>query len=461
MEMTKTNHFAFGAALIIALLFTLLLAAKPAYAATFTVNLEGDALDANTADSKCDMIASIPGDQCTLRAAIQQANATDDADIINFNIPDDPNIPGNEVKTIRPNSELPTITGTLTIDGYTQSGATENTETQPGKTNASPKIELDGTNAGGAFGLIIRTTAPNSVVRGMVINRFAIDAIFLEPGSKGNRIEGNFIGTDSGGTLNRGNGGRGVGIGGFIPGNAGNTVGGTSLGTRNLISGNGGVGVGVSSPGNKVQGNIIGANKDGTGALGNNFGGVSIVDASNNTIGGSSTAANTIAFNGGDGVGVFYNSFFSNAPTGNRIHFNSIFSNGLLGIDLGGDGRTANDPRDRDTGPNALQNFPVLTSAYSSFTGTTIKGTLNSTPSGKRKKNRFVIQFFSNPAGGDEGKTFLGQKTVTTSRKGNASFTFTPIQAVSIGEVVTATATNSKGNTSEFSDPLEVVSPPP
>lgn len=84
-----------------------------------------------------------------------------------------------------------------------------------------------------------------------------------------------------------------------------------------------------------------------------------------------------------------------------------------------------------------------------SASATTIEGTLNSPP-GKT----FTIQFFSNPApnaptGFGEGETFLGEKTVTTNDRGRVSFTFAT--SLTAGEFVTATATDSVGNTSEFS----------
>ena len=112
---------------------------------------------------------------------------------------------------------------------------------------------------------------------------------------------------------------------------------------------------------------------------------------------------------------------------------------------------TANDPKDPDTGPNGLQNFPVITSA----SATRIEGRLNSRPG-----RTFTIQFFSNPppvflTGFGEGATFLGEKTVTTNREGRVSFAFDT--SVNTGEVVTATATirlgtpRRPGNTSEFS----------
>ena len=54
------------------------------------------------------------------------------------------------------------------------------------------------------------------------------------------------------------------------------------------------------------------------------------------------------------------------------------------------------------------------------------------------------------PTGFGEGKTFLGEKTVTTNDRGKATFTFAP-SSLSAGEFVTATATDPVGNTSEFS----------
>src|SRR5207249_3787738 len=136
--------------------------------------------------------------------------------------------------------------------------------------------------------------------------------------------------------------------------------------------------------------------------------------ASANSIGGTATGAgNTIAFNVDDGVRV-------ESGTGNPILSNRIFSNNFLGIDLGGDGVTPNDPGDADTGPNNLQNAPVLTSAtVSGSSFVTVKGTFNSTPN-----TLFTIEFFTSaqadPSGFGEGQTLLGSFTVTTGATGDA-----------------------------------------
>ena len=263
-------------------------------------------------------------------------------------------------------------------------------------------------------------------------------------GTTSNKVQGNFIGTDASGNSDLGNGEVGV-----LVETPGNSVGGTATGARNVISGNAGVGVsllGAGADGNTVQGNFIGTDADGEvspNGLGN-FHGVFVFDASDKTIGGTvPAAANVISGNANHGVMVI-----GDTATGNSILRNSISENGSpggLGIELSNGGVTPNDRRDPDAGPNTLQNFPVITSAGA----TRIGGTLNSRP-----RKTFTVQFFSNPApnfptGFGEGETFLGQKRVTTNRKGRASFTFSTV--LSPGQVVTATATNAGGSTSEFS----------
>src|SRR5919199_425514 len=98
-----------------ALLVASLLAARPAHAAgtTFTVNSTND-----RGDGRCNAT------ECTLAEAINFANSTPGADVINFNIP------GSGVHTIKPSSPLPDITEQVTIDGYTQPGSSPNTLTQ-------------------------------------------------------------------------------------------------------------------------------------------------------------------------------------------------------------------------------------------------------------------------------------------------------------------------------------------
>ena len=157
-------------------------------------------------------------------------------------------------------------------------------------------------------------------------------------------------------------------------------------------------------------------------------------------------AGNVIAYNRNIGVGV------GNLITGvpaieDSILGNSIFANGQLGIDLApGTGVTPNDPGDADTGPNNLQNFPVLEKASTKQ----VHGRLNSQPGGT-----YRIEVFANTncdqSGYGEGARFIGALTVTTNPQGDAQFKLKFSAAVSAGQFITATATDAAGNTSEFS----------
>jgi hypothetical protein len=404
------------AVLMAVLAASLLVAAKPSYASTtFTV--------INTKDSGAG----------TLRQAMFDANITPGADVINFNIA------GTGVKTITPTTALPKITEAVTINGYSQPGAHPNTKAIG--SDAVLKIELSGGSAGAVDGLWI--TASNSTVKGLAINRWYRGIRIEGSASTGNRVVGNYLGTDASGTQDLSNTAAGVYLAG-----PDNVVGGATAGERNVISGNESVGVHVAySSGNRIVGNYVGTDATGTKDLGNADVGVNVTRASS-TIGGVTAGErNLISGNHGVGVGIE-----GASATGNRILSNSIFANGLLGIDLGGDGTTANDPGDPDTGPNYLQNKPVLYSAKKNAAGTTtIRGTLDSTP-GKT----FKVQFFSNPKGTDEGKTLLGSTNVLTDGSGKASFAFSTKKEIRLGQNITATATGEYG-TSEFSAPKKVV----
>lgn len=256
-------------------------------------------------------------------------------------------------------------------------------------------------------------------------------------------VQGNYIGTDVTGTRAL----RGTAAGITIISNN-HIIGGFVAGARNVISGNT-VGIQLGSfsggaVGNLIQGNLIGVNAPGTGAVPNTQDGIGISGAVNNTIGGTqSEAANKIAFNGGAGVSI-------STGTGNVVRGNSIFSNAGVGIDLGANGVTANDVNDGDTGPNQLQNFPVITSLLSSSNSTTIQGSLKSIPN-----TTFNVDFYSNaavdPSGNGEGAQFFGTASVNTDANGDATINVTLPSGLPAGRVITATATDPNGNTSELS----------
>lgn len=471
--------------------------APPAHASdTFTVNSTSDAEDPSP-DGACDA--------CTLREAIQEANSNNnpaEVDRIDFGIP------GTGVHVISPASGLPDVTEPVIIDGYSQPGASANTTTVGN--DAVLEIVLDG--AGVSDDGLWISGASGSVVRGLVVKRFGRSGIAVAGGSVGSRIEGNFIGTNRDGTLDRGNGAHGVlvsnapntVVGGSTPdtrnlisgngddgisildnsgdsrvkgnyvgtdasgtkdlgnvdagvyviGSSGTTIGGKTAASRNLVSGNDGSGLRFGGRQSKVLGNRIGTTADGKSALGNGLHGVSIFGGTSGNLLGDGTAggSNTIAFNGLDGVDV------DDSCTGNRISHNSIFSNGGLGIDLRGSGEgydtdfsNPNDPGDTDFAANNLQNNPVITSAKTVSDTTTIQATLDVIGS-----ETYTVEFYSNPAGTDEGKKFIGEY-VSMGNDGLRSFTFSPDTAVPAGRTITATATRvSTNDTSELSAPQTV-----
>jgi hypothetical protein len=255
-----------------------------------------------------------------------------------------------------------------------------------------------------------------------------IDIVPVAPGgAQHNLVEGNYIGTDVTGTIALGGQAVGIGIAGAY-----NTIGGTTAAARNIISGNTLTGIDINSGegsgfDNVVLGNYIGTDPSGTRAVPNNYWGI-VLDANGNTIGGTLPGAgNVISGNGRSGV-------FIDSGTGDTILSNSIFSNGSPGILL----NSANNA-------NNNQAFPVLTSVFSSSSGTTITGTLQSVAS-----TTFRIEFFANatadPSGFGQGQTFLGAVNVTTNSSGAGSFTFTLTTPLPAGQTIfSATATKLVG----------------
>ena len=302
--------------------------------------------------------------------------------------------------------------------------------------NAGPGVRI----AGGSNNVVGGTAAgAGNVISGNL--QYGID--LYGNSTISNTVQGNFIGTNSSGTAALGNGSNGVYT---SVGAANNTIGGGTAAARNVISGNVGHGVavsGVGSNGNLVQGNYIGTDVNGVGSVGNQGDGIRVDSgAANNAIGVAS--GNLIAFNA-KGVVVT-----GPGSTGNAIETNAIFSNTGLGIDLNDDGVTANTPGGPHSGPNNLQNYPVLTSALSSSGTTNVTGTLNSTPN-----TTFRIELFGNSAcdssGHGQGLNLLGSSSVSTDNSGNAPVSFNFSTSLIGSGSLSATATDPAGNTSEFS----------
>ncbi|MBV8384473.1 MAG: hypothetical protein JOZ63_17965, partial [Planctomycetaceae bacterium] len=129
----------------------------------------------------------------SLRYAITQSNSTPGPNLITFAIP------GTGVHTISPTTALPPITVPVTIDGYSQTGASRNSNMPSDGDNAVLNIVLSGTGVAPqsqAAGLEI--DARGVTVQGLVINEF-YRGILIDNGFNNSLIQGNFIGTDAAG----------------------------------------------------------------------------------------------------------------------------------------------------------------------------------------------------------------------------------------------------------------------
>jgi titin len=292
--------------------------------------------------------------------------------------------------------------------------------------NESPANTIGGTGAGAG-----------NVISGNLGRNLQID----DPAASGNTIQGNFIGTDATGTVALENG-RAM----LIYDAPGNIIGGVESGARNVISGNvPGISIeGLNATGTLILGNYIGVDVTGSAPLGNRGATIRFTNgASNNTVGGTQPGAGNIIANS-SWVGV---SVFPDAGTGNRILGNAVFDNAAMGIELNRDGVSPNDEGDADTGPNSLQNFPEIMSAVANEGGS-ILASLSSAPN-----STFTLDFFSDTVcdetGYGEGRFPLGTASLTTdaSGLGSVAASFSSIT----GTLVTATATDADGNTSEFS----------
>ena len=298
---------------------------------------------------------------------------------------------------------------------------------------------------------------------GNVIVNNAGEGVLLTRQANSNSIFGNFIGVTPALEL-MGNVRDGV----AIHDSNSNLVGTDAVGSENFIGGNVGTGVsiidflpfvGVAHAGpanfNVVVNNFIGTDTAGTQDLGNALEGV-YISAGSNTVGqvdsfGQSNFRNIIAFNGTTNEPGIAVSIVESAAFGivNSLRGNTIFSNSGIAIDLADvngflrfDGVTPNDFLDGDSGPNTLQNFPVITTANATGPSLTVAGTLNTNIA----SGQYLIDIYA------DGR-HIGQAPPTAEAGGFANFNVTfPNANVSVGQIVTATATRMiNPSTSEHS----------
>ncbi len=245
--------------------------------ATLTVNSTGDERDQNRGDGLCATASGV----CTLRAAIDEANALDGKENIYFNIPltDAGCDSGSGVCTIRPTTTY-TITERVNIDGYTQPGSSMNTQGAGEGLNTALKIVVHGERTGTRHtwlfgfrdhrgsslqGMAITNTWDGYDYRGGAVMVYRQD----DSDEPGHQFTGLFIGTDETGVTTVGNLDRSVHV--VLADDV--TIGGIEPEKRNLLmTTKRGIYV-KSAERPKVQGNIIGLDITGenpAGMLGSN-----------------------------------------------------------------------------------------------------------------------------------------------------------------------------------------------
>ena len=274
-----------------------------AYAATITVDSTSD--------------TTVTDGACTLREAISNANSNSDTtsgdcvagqatvtaqDVINFNIA------GSGVQTIvLTGANNINVTEGLTIDGYSQPGASPNTNPMPQPFNANILIEIDDQTTSGNNTLFFNN-ADLSVIQGIALGGGGYGIGHVN--SSNVTFTGNMIGFFADGSANAiANDGLG-----YQEGSDDAQIGGLNPADRNVIGNAGGNCVGVSNYSDttpaasdraKIEGNFVGIGPDGTTVASCDSAGIQLLESSDSIVGGPTAASQNIVGNGiGIGVGV-------------------------------------------------------------------------------------------------------------------------------------------------------------
>lgn len=377
----------------------------------------------------------------SLRDAIDDSNANPpisaQANIIEFNIPGTgPFV----IKIGTLNINVPVV-----IDGYTQPEAQPATATSP----AVLQIILQPQNAPAHISLNIGSDG--STIRGLVMNSFT--GFVMEVLSSGNKIVGNYIGTDvSGGSAQP----NGIGI---VVQSKNNMIGTKNPADRNIISGNKtGINI-LGGSNNSIVGNYIGTDATGSKPIPNNIGIIIDSQSTNNFI-----EQNIISFNNTQAI------LLQNGSTNNNIFCNKMSNNGSYGVQIDGSTSVGNQILGNSIFDNVLsgiflsnggndnQPAPVITSATTSCCTITVSGTFTARPN-----TQYTIEFFLNDinrASITEGKTSVGTIQVTTDSSGNVTFSdIRLLVSAPATKYISATATvvGSVPDTSAFSPNQKLV----
>jgi len=403
----------------------------------FAVNSTNDVVDAQGCDAT----------HCSLREAMNAANTRPGPDAIRFAIP----VAGTSELLITLASGLPEISETLSIDGYTQSGTSVNTD--PLASNAVIRIHVTGTDL--LPERLFSVCAPDVTIRGLSLSGTnasggnALTQVGFCPVGDVSRLR--FIGNQAGLAAD------GVTLvpaqSGVIVGGPDSIVGGESPADRNVFAGGvfSQLGIDDTAFRTRVLGNLFGTDKSGLldrgGGTGLLFtGGSGPLDL----LIGSPAAPNRFRFNA---LGINAGSNFNPGPA--DFSNNTFADHDGLAVNLGNTvAVTPNDTNDVDGGANGTQNFPVLTSVFQTPTGIEITGTLDVRTTIDNQP--FTLAFFKNTlcdgSGNGEGDVALGVVTRNFTQTTGEAFTIQidTLDPVLPGDFVTAIATGAEGS-SEFS----------
>ena len=354
--------------------------------------------------------------------------------------------------------------------------------------------------ANGAYGVLV-TGANNNTFTGNVISGNTGAGFALSNGSSGNQVDDNIVGLNANANVAIGNGSIGLYLRGGATGNSfdGNFVAGNASSQISLVAGNttannftgnfigfgddftpiagSSVGVLIKSPGNTIGGpldsdanfisgsntgislsglsardNVIQNNRIGTDAatpIGNDHGminGIQFLQQARENL----VIDNVIAYSSGDAL---------RSPSGgegNTFSRNTLYENNF-GIDLGANGSTANDANDADSGPNNLQNVPVIVGDILVDFGAGVELTITYSLDSVSPNSTYpmTVEFFFSDEDGTEA-FYFGSDTFTA-----ADFSAGPTKTITLTDITlpsessllngVATATDENGNTSELS----------
>ena len=459
----------FAVAILVLALLVGLTGTRPAPVRATGFIVDADRDDANAHDASLgDCACADAVGACTLRAALEEANVCTGADTITFQTTMTITLDTTE-------GSLPVINESVSIDA---SGVWDSVSDVPG-------VTIDG-GGGGYHGFFLSADACS--IYGLHITNFGASGLYVGSGSntiggtgagQRNVVSGNTMGILISGSSASANIVRNNYLGLTPAGDAAspnstgliisggamtNTIGGDQAAYANFMSGNtlGGISIeNAGSDGNQIQGNVVGLAADRSTPMGNGSWGIRVYyDAANTVIGGAIGAGNVISYNTGIGVSVV------GAGVGTEISYNTIGDNsgdGVSIVNTNGSAITYNVISDNDqngvriSGATATQNAIWYNSIFANnWKGIFLENGGNSSieapvishvePAEASGTACYSCRVFIYSDNDDEGEVY--HDMVWADSAGNWSYSG-PLT----GPNVTAIASNSMNETSEFSAP--------